>query len=76
MKNISRTGITAAIVLSVALMSGCEMAPAKAEKHGMSPAVTNAIAAAKAANKKAKSVGYEWRDTGFNRKTSGSRPIK
>ncbi len=48
----------AALTLSVAV--GCATAPKEEPKTG----AADAIAAAKAANKKAKSVGFEWRDTG------------
>jgi len=45
--------------LSLGLMAGCATT-----EEGSDNSAEAAIAAAKAANKKAKAVGYEWRDTG------------
>jgi len=45
--------------LSLGLMAGCATT-----EEGSDNSAEAAIAAAKAANKKAKGVGYEWRDTG------------
>jgi hypothetical protein len=47
-------------LFTAGLTSGCAMF----KEPGPSPEALNAIMAAKTANKKAKSVGYEWRDTG------------
>jgi len=47
-------------VFSLGLIAGCA---STGEESAGSPA-EEAIAAAKAANKKAKGIGYEWRDTG------------
>ena len=49
------------LLLTSGLSVGCTSQP---EKPSMSPEAASAISGAKAANKKAKAVGYEWRDTG------------
>ncbi len=51
----------AVLLLTTGFAAGCSTQP---EKPSASPAAMSAINAAKAANKKASAVGYEWRDTG------------
>lgn len=49
------------LLLTLGVSAGCSSQP---QKSAMSPEAEIAISGAKAANKKAKAVGYEWRDTG------------
>jgi len=56
MKTIIKLAIASALALSLA---ACQTGPTKTVAEADA-----AIASAKAANKKAKKVGYEWRDTG------------
>ncbi len=51
----------AVLLLTSGFATGCSSQPGK---PSASPEAVSAISAAKAANKKAKAVGYEWRDTG------------
>jgi hypothetical protein len=51
----------AVLLLTSGFTAGCSTQP---EKPSVSPEAVSAINAAKAANKKAQAVGYEWRDTG------------
>ena len=61
MKKPQIAKILAVLLLTSGLSVGCTAQP---EKASMSPDAVQAISGAKAANKKAKAVGYEWRDTG------------
>ena len=51
----------AVLLLTSGFSAGCSTQP---EKPAASPEAISAINAAKAANKEAAAVGYEWRDTG------------
>ncbi|HEC29899.1 MAG TPA: SoxXA-binding protein [Gammaproteobacteria bacterium] len=53
---------SAVLLLSGGLIVGC--ATESPKKSGASSAALQAISAARAANKKAKASGFEWRDTG------------
>ncbi len=61
MKKPQTAKLLAILLLTTGLSVGCSAQP---EKPSMSPEAASAIKSAHDANKKAKAVGYEWRDTG------------
>lgn len=61
MKKPQVAKLFAILLLTTGVTVGCSAQP---EKPSMSPEAASAIKSAHDANKKAKAVGYEWRDTG------------
>ena len=63
MKKPQTAKLFAILLLTTGLTIGCSSGQQE-KKASMSPEAASAIKSAHAENKKAKSVGYEWRDTG------------